>query len=606
MQTSGKIPPDVLDEIRHRVDIGSVVGEHVRLRAAGANLKGLCPFHDEKTPSFNVSPAKNIFHCFGCGVGGDVFSFLMKVSGRPFPEVVEETAAMAGVDLSAYRRQGGGPDRSALHEVLKLAQDLFRRELSRSSRAQGYAESRGLDRATIEAFGVGCAPAGWSTLLDSLTSRGFEPDLLAEAGLVRRRKEGNGFYDAFRDRLTFPIRDERGRVVAFGARRIGEGEGPKYINSPEGPTYSKGNLLYNADQAVPALKVDPQRVPVLCEGYMDVIALARADIPVAVANLGTALTKTQAGKLSRWSRKWVLAFDSDAAGTRAAVRAVQLLDPLGVEVRVLGLDGKDPDEVLEKSGPGALQRALDEAGPVDEFLFEAAARRHDLSEPAGRSDAFRELREVFQGLVNPVLKEAMIRRVSDGLTLGEGLVREAFGKNPGASAQATEALETRRRRPPRRVAAERAILREVLDDVSLWRQGPAQALTPSRAQDPWVRSALRHLEGLELDDGPCLESLLSSLSPEEDEDDERLASFLRSLALRDEARAEDPVTEVADLLVDIEDDEVKGRAALLKDEMRECGDRTRRAQLLREYQEVQQRLDQLRRDRNQGGRSRAS
>ncbi len=586
---SGKIPAEVLEEIRRRVDIAAVVGEHVRLKRAGASLKGLCPFHEEKSPSFNVSPEKHIFHCFGCGVGGDVFAFLTRITGSPFPQVVQDLATLAGVDLSPYRRAGEKPasDRAGLYGALKQASEFFRSRLAGSQRAEGYLATRGLDAVTREAFGIGYAPDSWSELHDHLVGRGVPLEILFEAGLVRKRREGNGHYDLFRDRIVFPIRDEHGRVVGFGGRRLGEGEGPKYLNSPEGPVYSKGQILYNLDRAQQALH-GAELPPVLCEGYMDVIALARAGIPQAVAPLGTALTQAQASRMQRLSKRWVLAFDADPAGRRAAAKAIQLLDPLGVEARILSLKGKDPDEVLQHEGPEALRKAVREARPVDEFLFQSIAADHDLASGPGRSDAFRELRGLFEALVSPLLKEALIRRVSDGLSVGEDLVRQAFRASQ-AGERAVEELSDRAGSLPRQHATERMVLREVLQDISHLRTGAARDLTPASARDPYVKQCLVALGELPESEGPVFDALLAAT------EDEALARFVRSLAFGEEPTGgEEAPNRVARWMHDLGALEARDRARRIREEMLSENDNERRTTLLREYQAVQRELDRLR------------
>lgn len=591
MAGSGKVPKGVLDEIRARIDVVAVVGEHVQLRKAGKDYKGLCPFHEEKSPSFHVSPQKRIYHCFGCGEGGDVFSFLMKRTGQGFREVLDELASMAGVDLTPYRSQREGPnlDRGDFFTANKAACEFYRRQLEQSGRARGYLDARGLDPATREAFAIGFAPEGWSHLLDHMVGRGFSADLLAEIGLVKRRKESSGHYDAFRERVTFPIRDEHGRIVAFGARRIGDGDSPKYVNSPESPFYTKGQHLYNLDRALRALQADSSVLPILCEGYMDVIAFHRAGIESSVANLGTALTQSQAGRMSRLRNRWILAYDSDQAGMRAAVRAVQLLDPLGVECRVLSLGGKDPDEVLEKEGPEALQRALERARPVDEFLFEAIAKAHDLASTQGRSEAFRELRGIFQGLANPVLKQALIRQIADGLSLSEELVQQAFRSSPeGRSAARALANRARDEQLPVVQQAERTILREILQDATLYHEGPAGVLSAGTARDPYVKNALLAIEDLPDSSGPILQELLDSV------EDENLARFLRGLEF-DEAPAGDDAAEqrILECLECIEAESTRLRRDEVKRAMLACREPEQRRRLTAEFQELSQRIAQF-------------
>lgn len=582
----------MIDEIKLRVDIVAIVGEHVKLRKAGSSYKGCCPFHDEKTPSFHVSPEKRFYHCFGCGEGGDVFAFLMKKNGSSFRDVLEDMASAAGIDLSPYRGNQDGPtiDRGDFYSANRVAAEFFRDRLHRSERARGYLEARGLDRATQEAFTIGFAPDDWSQLLDHLRREGFDGELLADIGLVKRRKERSGFYDTFRDRLMFPIRDEHSRIVAFGGRRIGDGDAPKYVNSPESALYTKGQHLYNLDRALRELQSGESETPILCEGYMDVIAFFRAGIRSAVANLGTALTRSQASRMARVSKSWVLAFDADSAGMRAAVRAIQLLDPLGIECRILDLSGKDPDEVLENHGAEALQAAVLRARPVDSFLFDAIGRTHDLGSARGRSDAFRELREIFQGLENPVLKQALIRQISDGLSLSEDLVHQAFRRS-SAGERATQeiAASTHRGELPLSHRAERTILREVLQEVSLYVSGPAGVLSAGLARDPYVKQVLLHLDHLGVEEGSVFDLVL------EDTEDEALLRFLRGLEF-DEVPSGDEEAEkrILECLQTLEEESFQHRLRSIRGEIRDCQDRQRRRELTLELTTISRQLNDLR------------
>lgn len=595
----GRIPDSVKEEIRARTDIVGVVEEHVRLKKAGSRYKGLCPFHDEKTPSFHVSPDRNIFHCFGCGKGGDVFRFLMDIRNERFPEVVEDLASRCGVDLSAYQYQGGAGetslgDRGKFLEALSEAQAYFRESYLRSPRAQGYAQERHLDATTRESFGLAYAPDSWDGLRKRLLSKGFDEAFCIQIGLLKPRKGGQGSYDAFRDRLMFPIRDDHARVIAFGGRRLGEGEGPKYINSPESAHYIKGQHLYNQDRAKQVIpRLEPSQRPLLCEGYMDVVAFHRAGIDYAVANLGTALTPSQARKISRLCSRWVLAYDADEAGLRAAVRAAQLLDPQGVDLRVLVLDGKDPDEVLEAQGSEALLESVDRAIPLDEFLFRALSRNYDLSGPEGRSGAFRELGGIFKNLTNPVLQQGLIRHMADGLDLSEDLIRNALGSAKSTREHQEIFQAPTKKKVPILFEAERNILREILLEASLYFEGPAQVLTPRRATDPYVKHSLRHLEALGIPSGPVHEELLDSL--DESLDDQRaLASFLRRLLFQEDPAGDDSSAHrIVEWVHHWNVAALQSKQKTIRRELRECRDRQEMRSLTVELSRINKELNQL-------------
>jgi DNA primase len=400
-------PHAVLDEIRSRVDIIDVVGQFVSLRKAGANWKGLCPFHAEKTPSFMVNPAKGIFHCFGCGVGGDVFGFLMRQDRLTFPEAVRTLARRAAVDLPEDRAAGApASEYHDLRRVMDLAASFYADALWQpgGSRARKYLDSRGIDPDIARRFALGLAPDGWDGLLSFMRGRGVAPELLEKAGLVVRR-EGGGFYDRFRGRLLFAIRDLQGQVVAFGGRAFGD-EQPKYLNSPETVLYSKGQMLYALDLARDAIR--SRNRALLVEGYVDCLMAHQHGFTETVAALGTAFTGTQLGLLRRYTSEVVTFFDADQAGQKAAERAETLLDPSpdglawavnrtgsfgdggGLRVRVALLPaGHDPDTLLRATGAQAFSACIDASrGLLSYALDRALDESGGTTGPRGRATAF--------------------------------------------------------------------------------------------------------------------------------------------------------------------------------------------------------------------------
>jgi DNA primase len=370
--------PDIIDQVRSASDIVQVVGERVPLKKAGASYKGLCPFHNEKTPSFNVVPSKQIFHCFGCGEGGDVFAFISKIDKVNFAEALKILAGRAGIELpeperdEAQRRLDEQRKKEEEEQVrlLELAAAWFHRNLEEGTEgktALAYAEGRGLDAEARQRFQLGYAPADGRTLVAAAQKKGFSEEALLSAGLAIRNERG--FYARFRGRLMFPIHDPKGRLCGFGGRILGPGE-PKYLNSSEGPLFNKSKLLYPWPLAKDAL--GKTRTALVCEGYMDAIACHQAGLQNAVASLGTALTEEHAKLLKRYVDKVALVFDADAAGLRAARRAGEPLLGAGLDVRVVRLQGaKDPDELLRREGPAALQAAVDAAQPILEFCVQA-------------------------------------------------------------------------------------------------------------------------------------------------------------------------------------------------------------------------------------------
>ena len=365
--------PGLLDEIRAGVDIVEIVGRFVNLRKSGQNYKGLCPFHGEKTPSFMVNPKKGIFHCFGCGVGGDAFGFLMRQDRLSFPEAVRALAKQANVTLPEDRGPRA-PDsgREELFRVMDLAAGFYTERLwtAGGERARAYLDERGIAPEVARRFGLGWAPEGWDVLLGALKAQGVAEDTLVAAGLVVPRENRPGVYDRFRGRLLFAIRDLQGRVVAFGGRGFGD-EQPKYLNSPETPLYSKGSLLYAADLARDTIR--ERNRALIVEGYVDCLMAHQYGFTETVAALGTAFTATQLAVLRRYCDEVVTFFDADAAGRKAAERAEELLEPTGsglnwgvnragtfeatgaLRVKVALLPaGHDPDTFLRASGAEAF------------------------------------------------------------------------------------------------------------------------------------------------------------------------------------------------------------------------------------------------------------
>ncbi|MEZ4423246.1 MAG: DNA primase [Gemmatimonadota bacterium] len=361
------IPDDVVEEVRSRADIVEVVGEVVPLKRSGKDYKGKCPFHEDRTPSFYVVPAKGLFHCFGCGVSGDVFTFLMKRQGLEFTDAVKAVGGRFGVEVRevSARRAEDDPHRP-LHEANAFARDFFRERLAApdGERARRYLEQRGISDAVAERFQLGYAPDAWHELRDAAARHGIDETLLLTAGLLSRSEKRDAPYDRFRDRLVFPIESSTGRVVAFGGRVLGPATGtPKYLNSPESPVYHKGRELYGLSWAKHEIR--RQEAALLVEGYMDVVSLAAAGVAHVVASLGTATTHEQAELLKRYTTHVYLLFDSDAAGLKATFRAGDVLLGVGIRPSVVTLPpGEDPDSLVRTGGGGALKPYLEQAVDV--------------------------------------------------------------------------------------------------------------------------------------------------------------------------------------------------------------------------------------------------
>ncbi len=412
---AGKIPPEFIDQLLSRVDVVDVINQRVPLQRAGHEYKARCPFHDEKTPSFTVSPAKQFYHCFGCGAHGTAIGFLMEYEGLSFPEAVEELAAGAGLEVPREIAFEQGPDLRPLHDLLERAARWFEEQLRHhpaAPEAAAYLKQRGLSGETARTFRLGFAPPGWRNLLEALGGEA-RADLLVKAGLL---SEGNGRrYDRFRNRIIFPIRDTRGRVVGFGGRVLGD-DTPKYLNSPETPVFHKGRELYGLWEARRALKKLPRLLVV--EGYMDVVALAQFGIRNAVATLGTATTPEHLEKLFRATPEVVFCFDGDRAGREAAWKALQTALPFmrdGRQARFLFLpEGEDPDTQVRREGAEAFLARVERATPLSAFLFERLEREVDMTTLDGRARlaalARPHLEKLPAGIFRRMMEEELARR----------------------------------------------------------------------------------------------------------------------------------------------------------------------------------------------------
>ncbi|MDJ0740543.1 MAG: DNA primase, partial [Gammaproteobacteria bacterium] len=383
----GAIPQHFIDDLLARADIVEIIGRRVPLKKAGREFHACCPFHSEKTPSFTVSPAKQFYHCFGCGAHGSALGFLMEYDRLSFPEAVEELASSMGLEVPREAAFDQGPDHRPLYELLELAAQHYEQQLRQhadAARAVDYLRQRGLSGEIAARFRLGFAPPGWDNLLQALGGDDERVARLRDAGLITEQDHKR--YDRLRDRIIFPIRDGRGRVVGFGGRLLGDGK-PKYLNSPETPVFHKGRELYGLYEARQA-DGHPARLLVV-EGYMDVVALAQFGIGNAVATLGTATTSDHLEKLYRATPEVVFCFDGDRAGRDAAWKALQTALPLmrdGRQARFLFLpDGEDPDSLVRQIGAAAFTERVGGAQPLSEYLFEKLSAQVDMQTLDGRA-----------------------------------------------------------------------------------------------------------------------------------------------------------------------------------------------------------------------------
>jgi len=434
-----------VDEVRAAADIVKIVGDYVKLRKSGANYTGLCPFHQEKTPSFAVHPAKQIFHCFGCGVGGDVFKFVMMIDSLTFPEALRRVAEKVGVTISESFGEAGydanARSRAVLYKMHEAAAKFFASQLTGTAEgrmARAYLEDRGLGDEAVGRFRLGYAPGDGQALIRHLSGAlreagqgdsGNMPEMLEKSGLVGHDAERNRYYDRFRRRVIFPIANDAGKIVAFAGRALGD-EQPKYLNSPETPIYTKGRVLYHLDRASQAIrKLD---YAILVEGYMDCIAVASIGIENVVASCGTSLTEGQIRLLARYSRRIVVNYDPDSAGVAATERSLALLLEEGFEAKVLALAGKlDPDSFIRKEGSGRYRELLSGAPSYIDYLTDRAVTTHNLSTPEGKVGAANAVLPYLARVPNPMLRAEMASRLAERLRLDQRLLREELRRVAG-------------------------------------------------------------------------------------------------------------------------------------------------------------------------------
>jgi DNA primase len=457
------IPASFIQELIARADVVEIVGRYVPLKKAGANFMGLCPFHGEKSPSFSVSPTKQFYHCFGCGAHGNAIGFLREHAGMGFVEAVHDLAGQYGLqvpedDASPEDRARAASQRekqATLSDVLEKAGDAYRKQLRQSPGAIDYLKRRGVSGEIAKQFGIGYAPAGWRSLASVFPS--YDDPLLAESGLVIVGEDETASggspgaakrYDRFRDRVMFPIRNVKGETIGFGGRVLGD-EKPKYLNSPETPVFSKGRELYGLFEARAAFR--QHGYALVTEGYMDVVALAQLGFPNAVATLGTACTPDHVQKLFRFTESVVFSFDGDAAGRRAARKALDGALPYATDTRsikFLFLPAEhDPDSYIREFGADAFARFVADAVPLSRFMLEAAREGCDLSSAEGRAHMASNARPLWNAFPEGALKRQLLTEIAETVQLGAAELTELWGM---ASASRFQPREERRERdePP--------------------------------------------------------------------------------------------------------------------------------------------------------------
>jgi DNA primase len=464
------------DRVKQQADIVRVVGEYVRLKKAGKDFSGLCPFHQEKTPSFSVSPGKQMYYCFGCHEGGDVFKFVMALERCEFPEAVRTVAEKCGIPIPKPREHSPeerreNQQRASIIDMHRDAAAFFSLQLQNGAEgkvALAYLEDRGLDPESIARFGLGLAPAAGDALLRVLKAKYSEGAL--EASGLFSKNEGGRLYDRFRRRIMFPIANDTGKIIAFGGRAMGD-EQPKYLNSPETPVYSKSNILYHLDRAKEGLR--QADFAILVEGYMDAIAVARAGLSNVVASCGTALAESQIKLIGRFTRRIVVNYDPDTAGQAATERSLNLLLEKEFDVRVLALPGgADPDKFLKLEGEAAYRKLLSQAPPYLDYLI-SRTRRMDQTTADGKLAAINFLMPFVQRVPNHLLRSEWASRIASELRVDAPVLREALRR--AAAERRSEVKPRPELIGPIVKPAERRLIQMLSDEVD-FRQHLAQEI----------------------------------------------------------------------------------------------------------------------------------
>jgi len=436
------IPEDIIDEIRQRTDLVGLVGEYLKLERRGKNMVGLCPFHSEKTPSFSVSPDKQLYYCFGCAASGNVFSLIMQMENMTFPEAARTLAGRAGVTIPERKLSSAEDNlKEKLYKLNELAVLYYAHHLHKTGAGKNaleYLLKRGIKQETIELFKIGYAPADWTGFFDFAHKKGAQPGLIVKGGLASPGRE-KGYYDRFRNRVIFPIFNMSGKVAGFGGRALEEGEksGPKYLNSPETPVFNKGSMLYGLNLARD--EVRRQKKAVVMEGYTDVITAFQAGIKNAVASLGTALTAEQ-GRLLRYQADTVVtAYDSDSAGEAATWRGLAVLQSTGCLVQVADLPADtDPDNYIREKGPENFKNLIDNARPLMEYRLEQLKKIFDLQSDKGRIDYTEELMPFLLAAVNQVEQDYYLKRAAEEMDINEDALRSELKKRRTSSSRYKE------------------------------------------------------------------------------------------------------------------------------------------------------------------------
>ncbi|MDI6731723.1 MAG: DNA primase [Candidatus Margulisbacteria bacterium] len=558
---------DLIEDIRNKTDIVAVVSEYVQLKKRGRNYLGLCPFHSEKTASFTVSPEKQIFHCFGCHEGGNVFTFLMKIENIGFAEALAELGEKAGISVPKPGKASAASknEQDKIYQIMQLAAKFFAANLfsPAGKEAHDYLACRKISGKTGQLYGLGYALPDWESLFKHLIERGAAPTLIEKSGLVLPREgQAGGFYDRFRRRLMVPIRDPRGRVMAFGGRALGAEE-PKYLNSPESPVYHKSENLFGLDLAKEAIK--KEKTAVLVEGYFDQITPFQAGINNVVASLGTAMTAWHGKILARMAETVILAFDADSAGEIAAERSVDILRKEGVRVKIAQLAGaKDPDEMVRQKGEAAFLQCLSSALPYLEFKIKRTLARCNLKDIEARASALREIAAVLGQEKDPFVQNEYAKQTAGLLQIEPDVLKQEICRLQHYTSAGKSAALRAAVKPPLKIdEAEKNLIALAVQD-----RGILTAIKETETPDSFSSAEAREITALLF--SPAAEKADNLIHfVLENTGDEKVKNYLSAILLREHLSEEGKKEPVLKDCLSVLHSEKKGkRIAALKTEIR--------------------------------------
>ncbi|MFH1238764.1 MAG: DNA primase [bacterium] len=590
------MPEDIIENVRSRNDIVQVLAEYISLKKIGRSYKSLCPFHNEKTPSFIVSPEKQIFHCFGCGEGGNVFTFVMKMEGLTFPEALKKLAAKVGVTLpelpksAEFGRQS--KERETLVKLNEQVADYYHRYLLEAKdgvRAREYLKKRNISPAIIKKFKIGYAAKG-NNLLDLAKKKGYSPELLKKGGLISFYSDSNRYYDYFQERIIFPIYNPPGQVIAFGGRVLSDDKKPKYLNSPETILYNKSRNLYGLNIAAGAIRTGNKAL--ILEGYIDVLTTHQYGIENAVATLGTALTPEHIQLLKRYAEEVVITYDTDAPGISATLRGLDLLLDTGLRVKVVSLpSGKDPDEFLQAKGTEAFIEVLNKALPLVDYRLNIAAAKVDIRSTEGKIYVAKDVLPTIARLKNAIEQREELKKISQRLSLDEESLLIELEKiktrTPGEAGlenmvvQDSLGVEKAQRELLQLMLTEPGVIEKIKDEI-----GPADFSVLDLAVIAEEIFKLSPYAGEDL-----AAKIIDSL------ENEKLSQLISRLILEDKKYSEIDRT-TRGLIKNIKEHSMRQRYARLEEEVKNMLDRNEQPpqETLREYKELIQALKGSRRN----------